>query len=230
LTIRVLIADDQDLIRRGIAMLLTAEPDIDIVGVADTGLRAVEQAQSLQPDVVLMDVRMPGIDGVEATKRITDDSFSSDLDKPVKVVVLTTYDEDEVVYGALRAGASGFLLKHAAATELLSAVRSVAAGNGWLDPTVTPHLLAEFASRPDDHMPTKTEFKQLTVREREVLILAAHGLSNAEIAKRLYISVGTVKTHFSRILMKLAVRDRTQAVAAAYHSGLVQPGSSLPPR
>jgi DNA-binding NarL/FixJ family response regulator len=229
-SIRVLVVDDQYLVLRGLAMLLAAEDDIDIVGEADDGQQAVEQAQKLQPDVVLMDVRMPRVDGVEATRKITGDSFSRDPDKPIKVLVLTTYDADETVYGALRAGASGFLLKHAAPAELTRAVRAVAAGSGWLDPTVTRRLLVEFAARPDLDMPTANDLAQLTPREREVLVLVAHGLSNSEIAERLYISLGTAKTHLGRILMKLGVRDRAQAVAAAYHSGLVLPGSSLPPR
>ncbi|HEY0360522.1 MAG TPA: response regulator transcription factor [Mycobacteriales bacterium] len=230
MTIRVLVVDDQELVLRGLAMLLAAEDDIAVVGEADDGQEAVEQARRLQPDVVLMDVRMPRVDGVEATRRITDDAFSGDPDKPIKVLVLTTYDADEAVYGALRAGASGFLLKHAAPAELTRAVRAVAAGNGWLDPKVTGRLLAEFAARPDLDLPTAKDFAGLTPREREVLVLVAHGLSNTEIAERLYIGVGTAKTHLGRILMKLGVRDRAQAVAAAYHSGLVVPGSSLPPR
>lgn len=229
MTIHVLLVDDQPLIRAGIAMLLAAETDIDVAGEADDGLAAIEQAAALQPDVVVMDVRMPGTDGVEATRRITEDSFSANPDKPVKVLILTTYNVDETVYAALRAGASGFLLKHAAPAELVRAVRAVAAGDGWLDPPVTRRLLKEFAARPEPHVPTPAELDELTARECEVLVLVAHGLSNSEIAERLVIGEGTVKTHFGRILMKLAIRDRAQAVAAAYQCGLVKPGSSPPP-
>ena len=228
MTIHVLVADDQPLIRAGIAMLLDAEPDIEVIGEADNGLQAIEQAQALQPDVVVMDVRMPGTDGVEATERITSDTFSRDPDRPVKVLILTTYNIDETVYSAIRAGASGFLLKHAAPAELVTAVRMIAAGDGWLDPAVIGRLLKEFAARPESQMPAPSELKQLTLREREVLVLVAHGFSNGEIADRLFIGEGTVKTHFGRILMKLGLRDRAQAVAAAYQTGLVKPGTGPP--
>jgi DNA-binding NarL/FixJ family response regulator len=228
-TIRVLLADDEALIRGGIAMLLSTEPDIVVVGEAEDGLEAVEQARREQPDVVLMDVRMPRVDGVQATRHIAGDSFSRDPDKPVKVLILTTYNVDEAVYDALRAGASGFLLKHAAPAELTRAVRAVANGEGWLDPLVTRQLLKEFAARPEHHGPAPAEMEQLTPREREVLVVMAHGHSNLEIADRLYISEGTCKTHVGRILMKLGVRDRAQAVCAAYQSGLVKPGTGLPP-
>jgi DNA-binding NarL/FixJ family response regulator len=226
--LRVIMADDQPLIRAGIAMLLDAEDDIQVVGEASNGAQAVEQAQTLQPDVVLMDVRMPGTDGVEATRQLTNDSFSRNPDKPVKVLILTTYNIDETVYAALRAGASGFLLKHAAPAELVRAVRAVAAGDGWLDPAVTRNLLREFAARPELNIPTPAELQQLTPRECEVLVLVAHGLSNSEIADRLVIGEGTVKTHYGRILVKLGLRDRAQAVATAYQTGLVKPGSSPP--
>jgi DNA-binding NarL/FixJ family response regulator len=228
-TIRVLLADDQPLIRAGIAMLLAAETDIEIAGEADDGVEAIEQARKLQPDVVVMDIRMPRADGVEATRRVTGDSFSANPDKPVKVLVLTTYNVDETVYAALRAGASGYLLKHAAPAELVRAVRAVAAGDGWLDPGITRQLIEEFAARPEPHVPTPAELDRLTARECEVLVLVAHGLSNSEIAEWLVIGEGTVKTHFGRILMKLAIRDRAQAVAAAYQTGLVRPGDSPPP-
>jgi DNA-binding NarL/FixJ family response regulator len=227
-TIQVLLADDQPLIRAGIAMLLTAETDIDVAAEVDDGRQAVEQARLLQPDVVVMDVRMPGTDGVEATRQITGDSFSADPDRPVKVLILTTYNVDETVYAALRAGASGFLLKHAAPAELVGAVRAVAAGDGWLDPPVARGMLREFAARPEPQLPTPAELERLTARECEVLALVAYGLSNAEIAGRLVIGEGTVKTHFGRILMKLGIRDRAQAVATAYQTGLVAPGT-LPP-
>lgn len=228
MTIRVLLADDQLLVRAGIAMLLDAEPDIEVVDQADDGLQAVERARRLQPDVVLMDIRMPRIDGVEATRQITNDDFSHHVDSPVKVLILTTYHVDETVYAALRVGASGFLLKDAAPQELVAAVRVIAAGEAWLGPAVAKRLLTEFAARPDPRVPTPAEMQQLTSREREVFVLVAHGLSNAEIADRLVVGEATVKTHLGRVLIKLGLRDRAQAIAAAYHSGLVKPGAGLP--
>jgi DNA-binding NarL/FixJ family response regulator len=229
MTIRVLLADDQPLVRAGIAMLLEAEPEIQVVAETDDGRHAVEAARRLQPDVVVMDVRMPGTDGVEATRQITADGFSEHPDDPVKVLVLTTYHVDETVYAALRAGASGFLLKDAAPQDLAAAVRAVAAGEAWLDPAVARGLLREFAARPDTTGPTPDELRRLTAREREVLVLVAHGLSNAEISARLVVGEATVKTHLGRVLLKLGLRDRAQAVAAAYQSGLVKPGTGLPP-
>ncbi|MGW1675188.1 response regulator [Streptomyces sp. NPDC002324] len=226
--IKVLLADDQLLVRTGIAMLLASSPDVVVVGEAEDGGRAVELAAELQPDVLLMDVRMPGVDGVEATRRVTADGFAPDPDRPVKVLILTTYNVDATVYAALRAGASGFLLKDAAPDELVSAVRALADGDGWLDPSVTRGLLREFAERPETHLPTPAEMAVLTPREREVLVLMAHGLSNAEISRRLFIGEGTTKTHVGRILTKLSLRDRAQAVATAYQSGLVRPGAVLP--
>jgi DNA-binding NarL/FixJ family response regulator len=225
-TIRVLLADDQPLVRTGIAMLLTAEPDIQVAGEAGDGDQAIALARSAQPDVVLMDVRMPGTDGVEATRRITADGFSDSHDRPLKVLMLTTYHIDEAVYAALRAGASGFLLKDAAPTDLVAAVRAVATGDAWLHPAVARGLLAEFAARPEARLPAPAELARLTTREREVLALVAQGLSNMEIAAEIFVGEATVKTHFGRILMKLGLRDRAQAVATAYQCGLVQP----PPR
>jgi DNA-binding NarL/FixJ family response regulator len=222
--IRVLLADDQPLVRAGIAMLLTAEPDIEIVGEVDDGAQAVELARRLLPDVVLMDVRMPGIDGVEATRSIVEHEHET----VVKVLVLTTYHVGEAVYAALRAGASGFLLKDSAPDELVAAIRAVAAGEAWLDPTVARALLTEFAARPAPLGRTPEELRRLTPREREVLVLVAHGLSNAEIAARLIVGEATVKTHLSRVMVKLGLRDRAQAVVIAYQSGIVQPGSALP--
>ena len=227
--IRVLIADDQPLIRAGMAMLLAATSNIEVVGEAADGAEAVEKAAQLQPDVLLMDVRMPTMDGVEAARRVTDDGFASDPDRPVKVLIITTYNVDETVYAALRAGASGFLLKDAAPDELVRAVERVAHGDGWLDPGVTRGLLREFASRPETQLPTPADLLVLTPREREVLVLVAYGLSNTEIAARLFISEGTVKTHFGRLLMKLSLRDRAQAVATAYQTGLVLPGTAPSP-
>ncbi|GAA4444422.1 response regulator [Phytohabitans houttuyneae] len=226
MTIRVLLADDQPLVRTGIAMLLTAEPDIQVAGEAGDGDQAIALARSAQPDVVLMDVRMPRTDGVEATRRITADGFSDSHDRPLKVLMLTTYHIDEAVYAALRAGASGFLLKDAAPTELVAAVRAVATGDAWLHPAVARGLLAEFAARPEAKLPAPAELARLTTREREVLALVAQGLSNMEIAAEIFVGEATVKTHFGRILMKLGLRDRAQAVATAYQCGLVQP----PPR
>ena len=228
--IKVLLADDQPLVRTGIAMLLASSPDIEVSGEAANGAEAVALAAELQPDVLLMDVRMPGVDGVEATRRVTADGFAPDPDRPVKVLILTTYNADSTVYAALRAGASGFLLKDAAPDELVSAVRAVAGGDGWLDPSVILGLLREFAARPETVLPTPAELAALTPREREVLVLMAHGLSNAEISRRLFIGEGTTKTHVGRILMKLSLRDRAQAVAAAYQAGLVRPGSTPPER
>jgi DNA-binding NarL/FixJ family response regulator len=225
-SIRVLLADDQPLVRAGIAMLLAAEPDIEVVGEAGDGDGAVRLAATLLPDLVLMDIRMPGLDGVAATRAITADGFGAAADRPVRVLVLTTYHVDEAVYAALRAGADGFLLKDAAPDELVAAVRAIAAGEAWLDPAVTRGLLAEFAARPVANGEVPSAMHRLTPREREVLVLMAHGMSNAEIAGRLFVGEATVKTHVGRVVMKLGVRDRTQAVVAAYQSGLVRPGSA----
>ncbi|WP_411083257.1 response regulator [Streptomyces sp. cmx-18-6] len=217
--IRAVIADDQMMVRQGFTVLLNAEPDIEVVGQAVNGLDAVAQAGELAPDVVLMDIRMPELGGIEATRRITAREGST-----VKVLVLTTFDLDEYVYEALRAGASGFLLKDASADELAHAVRVVAAGDALLSPNITKRLIMEFsrtagAPRP----PLKERVGDLTERETEVLSLIAGGLSNAEIAGRLVVAEQTVKTHVSRILVKLGVRDRTQAAVFAYESGLVRP-------
>jgi DNA-binding NarL/FixJ family response regulator len=228
-TVRVLVADDTALFRSSIAMLLAAEPDIEVIAEATDGAEALDLARRLQPDVVVMDVRMPGMDGVEATRCLTGDGFSPP-DHPIKVLVLTSYHVHDAVYGALRAGASGFLLKDAAPAQLVEAIHTVAGGDAWLAPAVARGLLSEFAARPDHHAPAPAELDQLTGRERDVLVLAAHGLGRAEIAAHLFIGEATVKTHLSRVLMKLGVRDRTQAVVAAYQTGLVTPGTGLPPR
>jgi len=232
--IRVVVADDQPLVRSGIAMILSGEPDIEVAGEAGNGEEAISQAARIQPDIVLMDVRMPGMDGVTATRSIASDQFSRNPDAPVKVLILTTYNVQDSVYQALRAGASGFMLKDAAPAELVRAVRAVVAGNGWLDPAVTAELISEFAARHDPLRPTPAEMSELTSREREVLVLVAQGLSNTEIAEDLVISEATVKTHFGRILMKLRLRDRAQAVVVAYQTGLIEPGSTSfrprPPR
>jgi DNA-binding NarL/FixJ family response regulator len=217
-TIRVLIADDQAMVREGFSVLLNAQPGIEVVGEAGDGRQAVTQVARLRPDVVLMDVRMPGLDGLDATRQITA------ADAAPKVLILTTFDLDEYVYAALRAGASGFLLKTASAQVLADAVRVVAAGEAMLAPTVTRRLIAEFARLGPLAPPTRPD--TLTARETEILTLIAHGLSNAEIAGRLVIAEQTVKTHIGRILTKLDLRDRTQAAVYAYNTGLVHPGDA----
>ncbi|MCO5970718.1 MULTISPECIES: response regulator [Actinoallomurus] len=218
MSIRVLIADDQGMVRSGFSILLNAQPDIEVVGEAVNGEEAVRKTADLRPDVVLMDVRMPVLDGLAATRRIT-----GWPDHP-GVLVLTTFDLDDYVYEALRAGASGFLLKDASAQELSDAVRVVAAGEALLAPTVTRRLIAEFARLGAPKAPDRKRLEGLTDRETEVLGLVARGLSNAEIAERLVVAEQTVKTHVGRILMKLGLRDRTQAVVYAYETGLVRPG------
>ena len=212
--IRVLLADDQRLVRSGFRMILKAEPGVEVVGEAADGREAIEQARALAPDVVLMDVRMPNLDGIEATRRIV-----CEAEAP-RVIVLTTFDEDEYVFGALRAGASGFLLKDAPEDQLVAAIRVAADGGSLFAPSVTRRLIERFAG----HAEPPAGLGDLTDREREVLTLVARGLSNAEIAAELVVSEHTVKTHVARVLQKLDLRDRTQAVVAAYESGLVQPG------
>ena len=216
--IRVVIVDDQEMVRAGFAALLDAQDGIEVAGQAADGAAALAVCAEADPDVVLMDVRMPVLDGVEATTRL--------LRTPTRarVVVLTTFDVDDYVYAALRAGASGFLLKDATPDELVAAVRVVAAGESLLAPTVTSRLIARFAGQPGT-VATPPALDALTPREREVLVLIARGLSNKEIAARLVVAEQTVKTHVGRILAKLALRDRAQAVMAAYESGLVAPGA-----
>ncbi|WP_336711399.1 response regulator transcription factor [Arthrobacter sp. USHLN218] len=220
--IRVLLADDEALVRGGLAMLLEAEQGITVAGEAADGAEAVEQAVRIQPDVVVMDIRMPGTDGVEATRQLSSDAFLDKVDTVPAVLVLTTFGDDEAVRTALRSGASGFILKSSAPRALGDAVRALAAGGGWLDPAITRGLLADFVRRPDRRDPGSVEMAQLTKRERDVLTVAAHGLSNAEIATHLFLSEATVKTHMHRIFLKLGITDRAQAVAAAYKSGLVR--------
>ena len=217
MTIRVVIADDQALMRGGFRMILDAADDIEVVAEAIDGADAVRVFEREHPDVVVMDVRMPTMDGIEATRRITT------RDSDAKILILTTFDLDEYVYEALRAGASGFLLKDRPPEELVSAVRTVAGGDALLSPTVTRRLIAEFAARPDEP-PPPDGLHELTDREREVLLLLAQGASNAEIAGRLFVAETTVKTHVAHILRKLGIRDRAQAVVLAYESGLVRPG------
>ena len=216
--IRVLLADDQRLVRSGFRMILRADPELEVVGEAGDGLEAVELAGALAPDVVLMDVRMPNLDGIEATRRITA------APDPPRVLVLTTFDLDEYVYGALRAGASGFLLKDAPEEQLAAAIRVAADGGALFSPGVTRRLIERFAAFADAGPPP--DLGALTSREVEVLRLVARGLSNAEIAGELVVSEHTVKTHVASILGKLGLRDRTQAVVAAYESGLVRPGAA----
>jgi DNA-binding NarL/FixJ family response regulator len=217
----VLIADDQALVRAGFRMILEAEEDMEVVGEAADGREAVEEARRLWPDVVLMDVRMPDVDGIEATRRLLGDDGAA----AVKVVMLTTFDMDEYVYDALRAGASGFLLKDVPPEQLVDGIRAVASGDALLAPSVTRRVIEEFVRRPPDSLRTAPpELAELTARELEVLELVARGLANAEIAKELFISETTVKTHVAHVLMKLKLRDRVQAVVFAYESGLVLPG------
>jgi DNA-binding NarL/FixJ family response regulator len=214
-SIRVLIADDQLLVRAGFRVLVDSAPDLEVVGEAADGREAVTLSSELHPDVVLMDIRMPGLDGLAATREI-----AAAPDGP-RVIILTTFDIDEYVFEALRSGASGFLLKDTEPTELLQAVRVVAAGDALLAPSVTRRLIEEFATRPDPHKPPPEALCALTEREREVLVLVARGLSNTEIAGELVISPATAKTHVSRVMMKLCARDRAQLVVTAYEAGLV---------
>jgi DNA-binding NarL/FixJ family response regulator len=217
-TVRVGIADDQPLIRAGLRTMVEHVPDLELVGEAVDGVTAVALARRATPDVLLMDVRMPLLDGIEATRQITSDPALA----AVRVLILTTFDLDDYVFAALRAGASGFLLKDARPEDLLDAVRVVAAGDALLAPGVTRRLIEAFAARPEPAAPTSLD--GLTDREREVLTLVGRGLSNAEIAERLYVSPATAKTHVSHIMTKLLARDRAQLVVTAYESGLVRPG------
>ena len=214
---RIVIVDDQEMVRTGLRMVLDAEPEFVVAGEAGDGETAVRLVQRERPDVVLMDVRMPGVDGIEATRRITE------AHPGVAVLVLTTFDLDEYVYGALRAGASGFLLKDAPADDLVDAIRVVARGDALLAPQVTKRLILEFAARPSAR--SLDGLDSITDRELDVLRLVARGQSNAEIAETLFLGETTVKTHVSRLLSKLSVRDRVQLVVVAYESGLVQPGA-----
>jgi DNA-binding NarL/FixJ family response regulator len=222
--IRILLVDDQALVRAGFRMILDAEPEMEVVGEASDGREAVDQARTLRPDVVLMDIRMPELDGLEATRRIL--SMPGDGDGP-KILMLTTFDLDEYVYEALRAGASGFLLKDTPPEQLVGAIHVVADGESLLAPSITRRVIAEFVKgagpKPHAQFP---RLEELTARELEVMMLVARGLSNAEIARELFVSETTVKTHVARILMKLRLRDRVQVVVLAYEAGVVQPGDN----
>jgi DNA-binding NarL/FixJ family response regulator len=220
MSIRLLIADDQALVRGGFRAILEAEPDMDVVAEAGDGAEALDLARRHRVDVVLMDIRMPRLDGIEATRRL----LAEPRNPPTRVLVLTTFDLDEYVYEALRAGASGFLLKDVRPEHLAPAVRTVAGGEALLAPSVTRRLIEEFARRPVPGGPSSASLQQLTPRERDVLMLVARGMSNHEIAERLFVGESTVKTHVAHVLSKLGARDRIHAVVFAYESGLVQPG------
>jgi DNA-binding NarL/FixJ family response regulator len=222
MTVRVLIVDDQALVRTGFRMILEAEEDIDVVGEAADGVEAITEARRLEPDVVLMDVRMPELDGIEATRRLLANGGAGDT----KVVMLTTFDMDEYVFDALRAGASGFLLKDVPPERLIDGIRAVADGDALLAPSITRRLIEEFVRSGPINASPPAGLGELTARELEVLQLIARGLSNAEIAKELFVSETTVKTHVAHVLMKLGLRDRVQAVVLAYEAGVVQPGSA----
>jgi DNA-binding NarL/FixJ family response regulator len=223
--IRILLVDDQALVRAGFRMILDAEPEMEVVGEASDGREAIDQVRTLAPDVVLMDIRMPELDGLEASRRILADGVAGDA--PPKILMLTTFDLDEYVYEALRAGASGFLLKDTPPEQLVAAIHVIAAGDSLLSPSITRRVISEFVKgtgpKPQAQFPRLAD---LTARELEVLGLIARGLSNAEIAKSLFVSETTVKTHVARILMKLGLRDRVQAVVLAYEAGVVTPGES----
>jgi DNA-binding NarL/FixJ family response regulator len=221
--IRVLIADDQELVREGLRMILDAEPDIEVVGEAGNGKQALEQARRLDPDLLLMDIRMPELDGIEATARLATSGLHA------RVLVLTTFDLDEYVYRALKSGASGFLLKDATREQLVAAVRTVAAGDALLAPAITRRLIEDFCHGPEPGT-LPEEAKTLSERELDVMRLIARGLSNSEIANELFLSEATVKSHVARILAKLELRDRVQTVVFAYESGLIRAGNPPPSR
>jgi DNA-binding NarL/FixJ family response regulator len=220
-SIRLLIVDDQELVRTGFRLFLETQEDLEVVGEAGDGAEAIERAREVRPDVVLMDIRMPTMDGVEATARLG----QAGIDPAPRVLILTTFDLDEYVFGALRAGAAGFLLKDAPRERLVEAIRVIHSGDALLSPSVTRRLVEDFAARTDPIEPPAAVLNELTPREREVLVLVAHGLSNGEIAERLVVTAATVKSHVGSLLMKLGLRDRVQAVVFAYEHGIVVAGS-----
>jgi len=222
MSIRVLIVDDQELVRTGFRLFLETQPGLAVVGEAGDGEEAIERVRELRPDVVLMDIRMPTMDGVEATAKLT----SGAIEPAPRVLVLTTFDLDEYVFGALRAGAAGFLLKDAPRERLIEAIRVVHSGEALLSPSITRRLIEDFAARSDPIDPPAAVLAELTPREREVLVLGAHGLSNAEIAARLVVTEATVKSHVGAVLLKLGLRDRVQAVVFAYEHGIVVAGEA----
>jgi len=222
MSIRVLIVDDQELVRTGFRLFLETQPGLAVVGEAGDGEEAIERVRELRPDVVLMDIRMPTMDGVEATAKLT----SGAIEPAPRVLVLTTFDLDEYVFGALRAGAAGFLLKDAPRERLIEAIRVVHSGEALLSPSITRRLIEDFAARNDPIKPAAAVLAELTPREREVLVLVAHGLSNAEIAARLVVTEATVKSHVGAVLLKLGLRDRVQAVVFAYEHGIVVAGEA----
>jgi DNA-binding NarL/FixJ family response regulator len=222
MSIRVLIVDDQELVRTGFRLFLETQPGLAVVGEAGDGEEAIERVRELRPDVVLMDIRMPTMDGVEATAKLT----SGAIEPAPRVLVLTTFDLDEYVFGALRAGAAGFLLKDAPRERLIEAIRVVHSGEALLSPSITRRLIEDFAARSDPINPPAAVLAELTPREREVLVLVAHGLSNAEIAARLVVTEATVKSHVGAVLLKLGLRDRVQAVVFAYEHGIVVAGDA----
>jgi DNA-binding NarL/FixJ family response regulator len=219
MSIKVLLVDDQAMVRAGLRMILEAEPDIQVIGEAEDGTKAISSVRTLQPDVVLMDIQMPVMNGLEATRRIVHEG-----ERLSRVLILTTFERDDYIFEALRSGASGFILKNAPPEDLVTAVRVVAEGNSLLAPSVTRRIIAEFAQRPVRPL-VKNEVEHLTEREIEVLKLIAKGHTNAEIANELVVSEATIKTHVSNLLTKLGLRDRVQAVVYAYESGLIQPGT-----
>ena len=217
MTIRLVMADDEAMVRSGLRLILDAEPDIEVIGEAQDGESALELTRRRRPDVLLMDIRMPGLDGIAAAEQLIEE------DTPTRVLLLTTFDHDDYLFRALRAGTSGFLLKSAPAEELVRGIRTVAAGDALIAPAVTRRVIAEFTHRPAARHAPPSELAELTPREREVLVMLARGLTNAEIAEQLVVSDATIKTHVARILMKLRLRDRVQAVVYAYEHGVVQP-------
>ncbi|MGH3823441.1 MAG: response regulator transcription factor [Pseudonocardiaceae bacterium] len=227
--IRVVVVDDQPMARAGIRMLLKNEEDIEVVAEAIDGQDALTQARTHRPDVILMDVRMPGTDGVAATRAVVEEGLTAQSGQPIRIIILTTYDIDQAIYDALQAGASGFLLKHVIPAEIAAAIRAVVAGGSWLDPSVALRLIDKFNTPPELRTPKPAQMNELTPREQEVLILLAQGLSNAEVGTQLHIAEATVRTHLARVMSKLDVREKAQAVIAAYQNGLVQAPKPNPP-